>query len=325
MTALAPWQQRTLEVMLAALADGRLGHALLLTGPERIGKRALAECLAQRLLCTAPGAGGAACGQCRGCRLYAAGSHPDLRRIGLETSEKTGNLRSEIVVEQMRELGQWFALTPQRGGVQIALIDPAERMNASAANALLKTLEEPLPGRYLLLVCAQPERLPATVRSRCQRQPVKPPERTEALRWLSAQYADPATAAAALEAARGNPGLARHWLETGAMAEREKVLGELHALAAGRAGAVQVAERWLADEALPLRLDFAAESVRDRLRAGLTSRGDVTKLSAWFGAVNQLRRLTATSVRADLALAGLLHQWRMVWAKRGQSAPGSMR
>ena len=76
-------------------------------------------------------------------------------------------LRSEIVIEQIRELSQKLSLTPQYGRAQVAIVDPADAVNTAACNALLKTLEEPQPGRHLWLVAANPARLPATIRSRC--------------------------------------------------------------------------------------------------------------------------------------------------------------
>ncbi|HEX5756525.1 MAG TPA: AAA family ATPase, partial [Arenimonas sp.] len=184
MSRFAPWQQAVLDTALGALAERRLGHALLLVGPEHMGKAEFADALAQRLLCATPGDDGLACGRCRGCQLYAHGTHPDFRRETLQVNEKTGKQRSEIVIDQVRGLGAWFALTPQLGGAQVALIDPADSMNTATSNALLKTLEEPAPNRFLLLVSSRPGRLPATIRSRCQRLLFRLPPRAEALAWL---------------------------------------------------------------------------------------------------------------------------------------------
>lgn len=310
-SALAPWQTRALQPALSALAAGRLAHALLFAGPARLGKRAAADALAQRLLCTAPGDDGLACGGCRGCRFHLAGSHPDLLTVGLEVNEKTGNLRTEIVVDQIRRLGQWFALTPQLGGAQVAVLDPAEAMNASAANALLKTLEEPLPGRYLLLVSARPHRLVATIRSRCQRLAFRLPGDEEAKNWLVRPGRAPELAARALELARGHPGLAEQWLASGGLELRQSVIEDMDRLGEGRAAAVATAQAWLADDAIDLRLRFAAEHALEQARSRLADASGVTGLSAWFDAANRLRNLLSTPIRIDLALAGLLHEWRI--------------
>nr|WP_221301176.1 DNA polymerase III subunit delta' [Rehaibacterium terrae] len=322
---MAPWQQRPLQTALAALMAGRLGHALLLGGAARLGKRAVADALAARLLCSTPGADGLACGHCRGCRLLAAGTHPDFLGIGLEVNEKTDKLRSEVTIDQVRRLGRQFALTPQLGGAQVAVLDPADALNTSACNALLKTLEEPMPGRYLLMVSAHPARLPATIRSRCQRLEFRIPGRDEARQWLLAAGHAATQVDAALEAAHGHPGLAADWLADGSLELRRSVRADLAALAAGKAGALDVAARWLADERVELRLSFAADTARDlcgRLAgavpmgeaAALTARADFTKLSAWFDAANRTRDLLRTTVRADLTLAGLLRDWRLAFA-----------
>lgn len=332
MSTLAPWQQRVLAPALASLAEERLGHALLLAGPEQLGKREVAARLARRLLCTTPGADGEACGQCRGCRLFAAGTHPDHLAVGLAVNEKTGKLRSEIVVEQMRELGAWFSLTPQLGGAQVAVVEPAHALNSAAANALLKTLEEPAPGRYLLLVTDQPGRLPATIRSRCQRLLFRLPPREEAEAWLAAQGAGPQAAAKALDAARGHPGLAARWLQDDGLALRKAVLSGLEALATARTSPVELAQQWLADERAPLRLHFAAEAARAGLAhqlgagaaPGLTLPGDFQKLTAWYDGINRLRgQLAVPALRHDLALAGLLLEWRSMF--KGSAGTGARR
>ena len=327
MAELAPWQRRQVEAALRALVEGRLGHALLLAGPPALGKRGVAEVLAQRLLCPTPGPDGLACGQCRSCRLFPAQSvglassqaHPDLQRVSLEPNDKGDKLRTEISVEQVRRLGQWLALTPQLGGPQVAIIDPADLMNTASSNALLKTLEEPAPNRFLLLVSSRPGRLPATIRSRCQRLDFRLPARDEALAWLAAQGLRDAAGHAALDAARGNPGLAAQWSAEGALGLRDQVARELNAVAAGRAGAVETAQAWLGDEQAELRLRFVADLVLAVQaspfqaapgRGGLTAPPDFSRLPAWFDAVNRVREQLRAPLRNDLVLAGLLRDWR---------------
>lgn len=322
MTTLAPWQQRILDGALAPLAAGRLGHALLFGGPARLGKGAVAQALAARLLCPTPGADGLACGRCRGCQLMAAGTHPDLNFISFIPNDKGDKLRSEIVVDQVRDLGHWFSLTPQLGGAQVALITPADALNTSAFNALLKTLEEPSRDRYLLLVSDRPGRLPATIRSRCQSLAFRIPPRPEAEAWLRAQGHDAAAAGAALDAARGHPGLALAWLAEGGLALRADVQSALNALAAGRKTPVALAQQWLSDGQGALRLRFAAELVVDGLAGrlgagtspGLTLPAEIQKLAAWFDGINRVRdQLASPQLRHDLALAGLLLEWRSMF------------
>jgi DNA polymerase III subunit delta' len=313
------WQQPAWQALSRTLFAGRLGHALLVTGPPLLGKRALAEALAARLLCTAEPSQPDACGQCRACRLLAAGSHPDRRVVGL-LERDDGRLKSEIGVDQMRELSAWFALTPQLGRAQVALIEPADLLNRAAANALLKTLEEPLPERFLVLVAARPHRLPATVRSRCQRIELAIPAAAEARDAVLAGGAAPALAEEALAAADGHPGLALRYLADGSLALRREVRDDLVALADGRARAALVAPRWVQDR-LELRLRLAAECVREfaRKRAGAggpQARADLPSLAAWFDRANQLREQLSAPLRHDLLLADLLVEWHAAFAAR---------
>jgi len=323
LSALVPWVHEPFQRALDALAAERLAHALLVCGPAHIGKQAFADALAKTMLCRAR-VDGQACGECRDCVLFAAGTHPDLKRIGLEENEKTKTMRKEIVIEQVRDLGAWFALTPQRGGAQVALIESAALMNANASNALLKTLEEPMHNRYLLLLCESPMQLSATIRSRCQRIVLQPPSMQCGVDWLRARGHDAVLAESALSAARGHPGLAAHWIEQGLLALRESVRSDLDALAAGRARPLEIAIAWLADDQAEQRLAFAADLAVDRQAAALGASNDVAprspparlgkpgdsrKLSAWFDEANRTRALLRTPIRSDLALAGLLRDW----------------
>lgn len=302
----APWQQRLHDQALAALDSGRLGHALLLCGPAGLGKRAVAERMAVRVL-----SGGEPAAEARNRPLIAAGTHPDLHLVSFVPNKEGTRLRTEIVIEQIRELGQKLALTPQYGRAQVAIIDPADALNTAACNALLKTLEEPAPGRYLWLVSARPARLPATIRSRCQRLEFRLPAREEALAWLAARGHAIDAAVAALDAARGHPGLADEWLRGDGLALRRQVATDLAALEAGRADPLEAALRWSGDEQAGERLRHAAEHVRDEAAAaGLTDPERLHKLAAWFDNANRARELLRSTVRADLVMTELLLDWR---------------
>ena len=196
-------------------------------------------------------------------------------------------------------------------------------MNTSASNALLKTLEEPAANRFLLIVTSRPVRLPATIRSRCQRLEFRLPATAEARAWLRVQGVNEADLDTALAAARGNPGLAAEWLGTGGLDVRREVVKQLNAVGAGRAGAIEVAQQWLADGQGELRLRFAAdlalEAAAQQLGAaagvagGLTAPGDVSRISNWFDAINRTREQLRAPLRNDLVLAGLLLEWRTMF------------
>ncbi|HAI60004.1 MAG TPA: DNA polymerase III subunit delta' [Xanthomonadaceae bacterium] len=324
--ALAPWQQQRLDTALAAWRAGRLGHAQLLCGPEQLGKRAVADALVARLLCEAP-QHLPPCGHCRDCTLRVAGTHPDFRLLTFEEVPKSSppRLRTEIVVDQVRDVIGSMQLTAQRGGAQIVLIDPADALNKAAANALLKTLEEPVGNRFLLLVSAAPQDLPATIRSRCQRIEFVVPERESARAWLAAQGHPGARATEALEAAQGHPGLADAWLRAGHLALRETTLKELAGVARGVLAPLGVAQAWMADtDVAALRLRFVADAAVALARhgagvgaapvAGLTAPADTDKLAAWFDQLNRLRPQLTAPLRHELALAGLLAEWRGLMA-----------
>jgi len=185
---LLPWQGEPARELLARRATWP--HALLLYGPRGIGKHALALNLAQALLCEAPRPDGLACRSCPSCRYAEAGQHPDLVRLELLTiDEETGELVTvdTIPIDRVRAVIDFVQLSSHRQRAKVAVIAPAERINVAASNALLKTLEEPPAGTYLLLVADQPGRLPATIRSRCRKLPAPIPTPEEARAWLTAQ------------------------------------------------------------------------------------------------------------------------------------------
>jgi DNA polymerase-3 subunit delta' len=304
--AFSPWQQRAFDQAVAALDGGRLGHGLLICGPAGLGKRAVAERLARHVL-----SGGAPDAAGRDAQLIDAGTHPDLSLVSLVMNKEGTRLRTEIVIDQVRALSQKLAMTPQYGVAQIAIVEPADVVNRAACNALLKTLEEPAPGRYLWLVSAQPARLPATIRSRCQRLEFRLPPREEALAWLQRQGHAPRQAEEALDAARGHPGQADQWLREGGMELRKSVAADLSKLQRGDLGVVETAQRWAADEQADLRLRHAADLALAHASApGLTDPARLHKLAAWFDAANRTRDLLTTTVRSDLAMADLLLAWR---------------
>ena len=189
---------------------GRLPHALLFHGRTGIGKLHLGEVLAQSLLCEHQSKDGRACGTCPACGWFAAGNHPDFRLIQPEAlapidedadaeaaEEGRKKPSKQIKIEQIRALSDFLNVGSHRRGYRVVLIYPAESMNPGAANALLKSLEEPSAGVIFLLVSHQPRRLLATVRSRCHALALSLPPRAISLRWLQDQGSKAAAAALA--------------------------------------------------------------------------------------------------------------------------------
>jgi len=306
--SLAPWHAEPWSKLIARRAQDRLPHALLLCGAEGLGKRVFADAFATTLLCKRPRDDGTACGECRECHLVAAGSHPDLVRVNLELRDD-GKPRTEIIVEQIRKLSERLAMTPQFGGWQIALIDPADAMNIPASNALLKTLEEPSPATLIVLLADQPARLPATIRSRCQRIEFRVPTRSDAQIWLAAQNVDAKIAAAALDASGGNPGLALTWAKSGGLAMHDEVAKDLRNLCAGKASVVDIANRWSKAEA-ESRLWFASMLLQTEAQAQArgaagplaVARAGLAELTAWFERANLARTQLRGPLRPELVV-----------------------
>lgn len=147
----------------AAWQRGRLGHAYLFVGPAGVGKHTFARELARALLCETRSRKLQACGRCASCALVDAGTHPDLV-LAARPEEKV-----DLPIEQVRELIEHLSLKPARGGRKVAILDDADDLTAEAANAFLKTLEEPPPGSILILIGGPtPERQFSTILSRCQ-------------------------------------------------------------------------------------------------------------------------------------------------------------
>lgn len=232
-----PWQQTQWEQLRAAHRAQRLPQALLISGIPGVGKGDFARALAASLLCSSPGGDGQPCGRCQGCHLLEVGNHPDYRRLQPEEPSKV------IKIDMIREFTRGENLTAQAGGYKLVIIEPADAMNQAAANALLKTLEEPVPWTLMLLVTSAPGRLPATIRSRCQKLQIEVPDRRLASQWLVDQgvRGDPDLL---LALASGAPIKALELATEETLASRIKLLGEFAAILAQREDPVTVAARW---------------------------------------------------------------------------------
>lgn len=218
--SLPPW----LTGPLAQALQATRGHALLLHGPQGVGQFELAMALASAWLCEAEQGArplGRACGHCAACHLLAARTHPDLLvlipealqdTLGWNAADESGDAdggkakakpSKEIKVEAVRAAVAFAQQTASRGGAKLVVVHPADRMNATSANALLKTLEEPPGSARFVLTSSAPQRLLPTVRSRCQAQRVALPDADVAAAWLAARQIE--QPAVLLAAAGGAP------------------------------------------------------------------------------------------------------------------------
>jgi DNA polymerase-3 subunit delta' len=324
-----PWHTAQWSRLAAARDADRLPHALLLRGIQGLGKGLFARRLAASLLCTAPTASSAACGECAACRLVAAGSHPDLHRLAPEEPGRA------IKIDAVRELVSKSVLSAQPDCHRVFIIEPAEAMNRAAANALLKTLEEPVTRTAMVLVSSNPDRLPGTVRSRCQQVTFGVPPADDAIAWLAPRV-EAGSPRALLQIAGGAPlraltAAAEDWLGQDA-----GLAGELAALRQRERNPLQVVEKW---EEQPLanvisglkrltadlvRLQSGAAHVdlchaesRAELQAlceGLDLRG----LILFADDLNDADRAMSNNANAQMTLEHLVNRWLQLTRRGGR-------
>ncbi len=235
-----PWQFPHWERVRALREADRLPHALLLCGPPGMGKGHFARLLSHALLCETPTAAAMPCGACRSCRLTQAGNHPDLHRCEPEED------KSIINIDQIRAIGHFLELKAHYIGSKVVVINPADQMNLSAANGLLKMLEEPPSGVHLILISSRPAALPATVRSRCQRLTLALEDSAPALDWLARQPGvGQAETATLLALAQDAPLAAAELASQGHLERRQQMLKDLLSIVRLQSDPLQVAENWL--------------------------------------------------------------------------------
>ncbi len=286
--------------------DGRSPHALLLAGPPGVGKRAAAAWLAQQRLMPD-----------RAPELpqypLSVPLHPDLHWVGRLEDKQT------ILIEQLRDLVADLGLTSHEGLGKVAVIDPANIMTSSAANSLLKTLEEPPGDALLILIADRLSRLPATIVSRCQRLTLASPGFDAGLAWLerlkpAERWAD------ALRETGGAPLAAVDALER--LDEIAAMQADLESLAARRASPVDIAERWLKEPPERLLTWLGREvqaCIRRRqapagqppavLEDSVLQRMDSRNLFCYLDTINRLRGQVGGSYNLQLTLESLLIDW----------------
>jgi len=300
---LCPWLRPALNRLESAFAEQRLGHAWLIAGPAGVGKVNLALVFARRLLerrravdappdLAAPEAVAAL-----RARHVPADHHPDLHWLFPE-EDKTA-----VSVEQVRDTAAVLNLKAHAGGAKVVLLEQADGMTTAAANALLKTLEEPSDDTYLLLLADQPNRLPATIRSRCQRLVVATPSRADLATWLGVA---PEEFATAWVLTGGSP------LQTAMLIQEDKIKytsmlqDQIKLISEDRVALQAVADSWSKGDP-ELALTWLTRELHREIRVRLgstsvTDREPVALHNAWRDLT--LRRLFDQYEKAD----GLLGQ-----------------
>jgi DNA polymerase-3 subunit delta' len=320
--SMPPWLEAPCSTLRETAARGRLSHALLVEGGPGRGGDWLAHWLAALTHCrSAP----APCLACPDCHRVFAGQQPDVHRISPEEDSR------EIRIDQIRDIAAELALSRHGAGRKVAILTPADRLNRNAANALLKTLEEPTPGTMLILVATYPSRLTATIRSRCVRVRVPRVATDVALEWLAAQRPG-VDWRATLEICGGEPFAA---LDTDPELVATVLRSTRELLGGPRFDPIAIADPW-SRQHYELRLASIENWVTDRLRrsAGLGSQsgemraaahlpGDdprlnIRQLFAALDAVREARALAETPVNKTLVLERLL--WMLASARAARRA-----
>lgn len=328
---LLPWQDKLWATVGSARERGALNHAWLLAGPEGVGKRHFAAALAASLLCLSPSTDGQACGDCRSCKMLANGGHPDAHllsrdgHLGLAAhhslhaekglsfwAPKPTSMRRDIAVDAARSLIEKLSTVAHLGGNRVVVIEPASELSTSAANALLKTIEEPPAKTYLLFVAEFAQSLVPTIRSRCQLLRFATPPSGTALGWLHSQHPEANADTALLKQAGGAPLKVLEWLTSGHTASRlrwQTVLAD-------------VASRKI--EALPAAFELSREKsevggllrywqsyMTEQLRA-LPNQWSQRHESFHALLIESLKRLENTNANPQLLLESLLLRWRLL-------------
>lgn len=299
---LAFWQIPSWQSYVQRRSAGRLPHAILIGSQPGLGGAAFARKLAASLLCHQPLADFYACGLCRGCKTYAASSHSDYREVA--ALEK----RVSIGIDQIRALSLDLSMTPQSGPMQVALVVQAEQMTHAAANALLKTLEEPSPQTVLLLQTEQLGKLIPTILSRCQRLMITPPERAAGLAWLAKNSSSNGSGQqnlleSALDLALGAPELALAMLDDGRVNRFVSLGQDLSALPQS---ADRIRQQWSDKIGEFVGLTSVWMRQQSAQAAQNKQRGLMSRLGTHFQSLQKLREWQGTGVRLDLALADWL-------------------
>lgn len=261
LTALYPWQTGLWKQLCQQLQTNRLPHALLVSGVKGLAKNSFAQHIVASVLCLDRRDDQSSCGHCHSCQLLKAGSHPDHIEI---KPEETGK---QIKIDQIRNLRDKQQLTPSVSKWKTIIISPADNMNVSSSNSLLKLLEEPQHNTVLILITGHPEKLPITVKSRCQNYNLVGPSSQQALEWLSKHdenKVDGETLAKLLQLAKGAP-LAVVDMLNGNMAEQYlQVEQDFKLILQNSANPISLTATWLKYDLVTV-LNQLQYMIRDRM------------------------------------------------------------
>lgn len=329
------WLSEDFSRLVQASRAGNLPHALLLKGPVGLGKLRFARNLAAYVLCEQRAERQVACGKCKHCRLLMAESHANLRMVQPEEAGKA------IKVDQVRDMATFVAGSAMLEGSKVVIISPAESMNINAANALLKTLEEPSGQTLLILVSHSGRALLPTIRSRCQVLELASPAESDVTSWLSAQAAaqdlDELSVQRIVSMAPGSPYKALAFMEGDVLKTMDEMILALSAVLKRQLTLCDVAEVWAKDEPV-MRMTWLCDWLSQLSRYAMTrdemhlKHAETKKMFVYLAEKHQpvvflnlyrecfelLQKLQASNnLNPQLLFEQALGQWLDLMTKRG--------
>ncbi len=256
-----PWLQSGWSQLSLYINQNRIPQALLMIGNKGIGKQQLAEQFSQSLMCFSPQADAMFCGKCQSCILFNAKTHPDYIFIAPEEAGKA------IGIDAVRQLTAKLALKPQYESYRLVVINPADSLNNASANAFLKYLEEPTERTCLILITDKPSKLPATIRSRCQKLPISVSDEKLAKAWLKQQGVTEKVELL-LKMSQGSPLMAKQLFDEDAVSLRTDIFSQWLKMAKAETNFVVIAEQWnkLDKAAMNLLLLWLIDWVADMIK-----------------------------------------------------------
>lgn len=324
-----PWQTIQWQKSVDSFGVGSMPHAQIFCGVSGLGKREYAAALTNYIFCSSR-KNSLGCGECRNCRLILAEVHPDFLRI---RPEKLG---TAIKVDEIRVLNDFVNRTAESGIAKVVLIEDADRMNRNAANALLKSLEEPPADTFFMLVSSREMKLPVTVRSRCQRINFSVPEREITVEWLRQQNRNSESCELPILLASGAPLAAQKLMSDEYKHKYTQLFLSLDLLASGRSSPT-VEARSLSDLELADLLSWVSSWVGNVVRVqsissleqaetgcnGLDKQVDgmpVTALISFNDLVQQAFKdaVAVSNINKQLILENLLMSWQRIARSKGR-------
>ncbi len=272
-----PWNQELWQRFCQQQQQQRLPHALLLSGISGLGKEDFAKSVVENVLCISLKNDSSPCGQCHSCQLLSSGNHPDHIKIMPEEAGK------QIKIDQIRSLKDKQQLTTSVANWKTIIISPADVMNVSASNSLLKLLEEPQQNTLLILITDKPEKLPITIRSRCQSYPFLSPPTEQALAWLATQDINNTNneLEKILQLAGGAPIKVLEMLDNNISDQYHQIERDFDAILSGQANPIALAISWK-DFDLSEVLHYLHYLLKNRLIELLITKQKNTKSRHYF-------------------------------------------